>query len=291
MYTAVLLAALTLGRHAAQAFVAAPWALGAVSTGAMSSVCGAGNQCALGGSTQRRELGVCMATSSELDQSAEYVKAELARVQEENGNKTKKIQEQTRQAAARGDAAVTPLAELEFIPFVDEEGKVTSMDTTGVKASVYAVYDESKTMRFIGVSRGIQQMPPLILSLPSPAQVQHIARPSRSLLEVIKDSWVEENGSTPAGNVDAASQAVWESSMNVIPLMTEEDKALVATFREKGKDEMGIKKIARRFEAEIFEALEKRGVTEPLRFDPKLKGKGLLDVMSAARKPDTAVPK
>lgn len=41
--------------------------------------------------------------------------------------------------------------------------------------------------------------------------------------------------------------------MNVIPLMTEEDKALVAGFREKGKDEMGIKKIARRFEAEIFE--------------------------------------
>lgn len=31
-------------------------------------------------------------------------------------------------------------------------------------------------------------------------QVQNIARPSRSLLEIIKDSWVEENGSTPEGN-------------------------------------------------------------------------------------------
>ncbi|CAM9186300.1 unnamed protein product [Hapterophycus canaliculatus] len=169
------------------------------------------------------------------------------------------------------------------------------MDTTGVKASVYAVYDESKTMRYIGVSRGIQQSLRLCLARrPEETyyfKVQHIARPSRSLLEIVKDSWIEENGSTPAGNVDAASQAVWENSMDVIPLMTEEDKALLATFKEKGKDEMGIKKIARRFEDEIFEALEKRGVTEPLRFDPKLKGKGLLDVMSAARKPDTAVPK
>lgn len=52
------------------------------------------------------------------------------------------MQEQTRQAAARGDAAVTPLADLELISFVDKEGKVTPMDTTGVKASVYAVYDE-----------------------------------------------------------------------------------------------------------------------------------------------------
>ena len=52
------------------------------------------------------------------------------------------MQEQTKQAAARGDAAVTPLADLEFIPFLDKDGKLTTVDTKGVKASVYAVYDE-----------------------------------------------------------------------------------------------------------------------------------------------------
>lgn len=52
------------------------------------------------------------------------------------------MQEQTKQAAARGDAAVMPLADLEFIPFLDKGGKVASVDTKGVKASVYAVYDE-----------------------------------------------------------------------------------------------------------------------------------------------------
>ena len=54
------------------------------------------------------------------------------------------MQEQTKQAAARGDAAVTPLADLEFIPFLDKDGKLTTVDTKGVKASVYAVYDEAR---------------------------------------------------------------------------------------------------------------------------------------------------
>lgn len=37
---------------------------------------------------------------------------------------------------------MTPLADLEFIPFLDKDGKLTTVDTKGVKASVYAVYDE-----------------------------------------------------------------------------------------------------------------------------------------------------
>lgn len=52
------------------------------------------------------------------------------------------MREQTQAAAARGDATVTPLADLELVPFLDKEGKLTTLDTKGVKASVYAVYDE-----------------------------------------------------------------------------------------------------------------------------------------------------
>lgn len=62
------------------------------------------------------------------------------------------MQEQTKQAAARGDAAVTPLAELEFVPYLTEEGLVAKVDTTGVKASVYAVYDEVSEIRQIAAS-------------------------------------------------------------------------------------------------------------------------------------------
>lgn len=80
--------------------------------------------------------------------------------------------------------------------------------------------------------------------------MQHISRPSRSLLEIIKDSWVAENGSIPKGNDEGESQALWENPLNVIPLFTEEDKAFVAEKKEKGREETGIKTVARRFEGE-----------------------------------------
>lgn len=49
---------------------------------------------------------------------------------------------QTKAAAARGDAAVTPLADLEFIPYINENGTITDVETKGAKASAYAIYDE-----------------------------------------------------------------------------------------------------------------------------------------------------
>eukprot|EP00904_Undaria_pinnatifida_P007530 jgi/Undpi1/3907/HiC_scaffold_16.g07275.m1 len=296
MKAAVALAALGYVVRLTESFVASPFPRNVQSSTRreMSSVCRAESVDAVKGSTRRRVAGVCMATSSELDNSAEYVKAELARVQEEYEAKRKaKLQEDTKQAAARGDAAVTPLAELELMPYLDEDGMITKVDTTGVKASVYAVYDESKTIQYIGVSRGIQQSLRLHLAR-RPTQtyffkVQNIARPSRSLLEIVKDSWIEENGSTPPGNDQGEQQAIWEASFNVMPLFTEEDKIFVEEKKQKGREESGIKAVARRFEAEIVEILTERGVKESMRFDPKLKGKGLLDLFM--KKPNTSVPK
>lgn len=46
---------------------------------------------------------------------------------------------------------------------------------------------------------------------------------------------------------------MWESSFNTIPLHTEEDKAYIATMKDKGKEDRGIKVVARRFEEEIIE--------------------------------------
>lgn len=79
--------------------------------------------------------------------------------------------------------------------------------------------------------------------------MQHISRPSRSLLEIVKESWIAENGSVPRGNDGGEMQAMWENPLNVLPLFTEEDKASVAELKEKGREEKGIKTVARRFEA------------------------------------------
>ncbi|CAN0143307.1 unnamed protein product [Ectocarpus sp. 4 AP-2014] len=63
-------------------FVSAPlsWRTAATAAMSTSSVCRAEDWA---GFARRRSAGLCTATNSELDQSAEYVKAELARVQEE----------------------------------------------------------------------------------------------------------------------------------------------------------------------------------------------------------------
>lgn len=63
--------------------------------------------------------------------------------------------EQTKQAAARGDAAVTPLAELECVPYIDENGMITNVADKTAKASVYAIYDEVH-YKTAGLSDGLK---------------------------------------------------------------------------------------------------------------------------------------
>lgn len=74
------------------------------------------------------------------------------------------------------------------------------------------------------------------------------------------------------------------SSVRITAQSTTED----AKNKQKS-EENAMKKIARRFEAAKVAVLEQRGVTESLRFDPKLKAKGLLDLYMD-KQPDAAVP-
>lgn len=55
-------------------------------------------------------------------------------------------------------------------------------------------------------------------------------------------------------------QAMWENPLDVIPLMTEEDKQMVAEKKEKGREAGAIKAVARRFEDEKVEVSHPFGV-------------------------------
>lgn len=52
-----------------------------------------------------------------------------------------------------------------------------------------------------------------------------------------------------------------------------------------------LKEVARRVERELEAAFKAAGCTDTLRFDPKLKETGMLDLKSTAYQPDSAVPK
>jgi hypothetical protein len=171
------------------------------------------------------------------------------------------------------------LASLEFIPYIDSEGKLP--DFFQGKIGVYAIFDNEKVLQFVGYSRDIY------LSLKQHLvrktqycywlKVQTIEKPSRTILESIRSSWIAENGSQPQGN--GADAAKWNDPIDTKTVMTAQEKAdYEGIFADEIAKDKLLKNVARRVENEIFSLLKARGVTEEIRFNPKLKTSGLLDL-------------
>ena len=110
-------------------------------------------------------------------------------------------------------------------------------------------------------------------------KVETIERPSRKILEEIEQAWIAENGSLPIGNGENKDK--WVSPIDAKALITPEEQA---NYDNPVNDEMAkmkiIKNVARRVEADILKELEARGLQMQVRFNPKLKEEGLLDVKS-----------
>ncbi|CAI7922511.1 unnamed protein product, partial [Closterium sp. NIES-54] len=131
-------------------------------------------------------------------------------------------------AAAGGAAAAAGahprMADLDWVPYLTEEGLITDCTQAGAKASVYGIYNDDKVLQYIGVSRQ-EEKKSVDYAAPGPPKAK------------------------------------------------------------------ALKEVARRVERELEAAFKARNCKEVLRFDPKLKEDGLLDLKStAARAPDTAVP-
>ncbi len=173
------------------------------------------------------------------------------------------------------------LTNLEYIPYIDEKGELPEQFQG--KIGVYAIFDCEKTLQFIGYSRDV------FLSLRQHlvrqsqycywVKIETIERPSRKILEEIEQAWIAENGSLPIGNGE--NKEKWISPIDAKALITPEEQA---NYDNPVNDEMTkikiIKNVARRVEAEILKELEARGLQMQVRFNPKLKEEGLLDVKS-----------
>ncbi len=169
------------------------------------------------------------------------------------------------------------LSSLEYLAYLDENGRIRE-DIVG-KIGVYAIFDREKTLQYVGYSRDIYlSLKQHLVRQPQNCywiKLQTITRPSRKILEDIANAWIAENGATPAGNGEA--EANWTQAIDAKVTMTEEEKAQYQQNDELGQIKM-LKKIARRVEADIKQQLSDRGVTMEIRFNPKLKEKGLLDL-------------
>ncbi len=174
--------------------------------------------------------------------------------------------------------APTPtLGTLDLLPYLDAAGEIPP--THQGRVGIYAIFDQTQVLQYVGYSRDVyQSLKQHLVRQPHAChwyKVQTIDRPSRTLLEEIRSAWIAENG-TPPGNQD---EAAWTAAIDAAATMTPEEKARYATLDELGQIKF-LKNMARRLEVDIFAALEARGVTMALRFNPKLKESGLLDLKS-----------
>ncbi|TFI54736.1 GIY-YIG nuclease family protein [Mastigocladus laminosus UU774] len=176
------------------------------------------------------------------------------------------------------DTNIPYLANLEYIPYIDEAGQLPEYLQS--KIGVYAIFDQQKVLQFVGYSRDVYlSLRQHIVRQPQKCywvKVQTIERPSRAVLENIEKVWIEENGSVPAGNGDDKDK--WTQPIDAKALMTAEEQANYENSIDEITKIKIIKNVARRVEAEILKVLEARGLQTQVRFNPKLKEEGLLDL-------------
>ncbi|UBF24274.1 GIY-YIG nuclease family protein [Kovacikia minuta CCNUW1] len=170
------------------------------------------------------------------------------------------------------------LSSLEFVPYIDDRGQLP-IQFQG-KVGVYAIFDQAQILQYIGYSRDIYlSLKQHLVRQPQAChwlKAETIDRPSRTILEEIRDAWIAENGSVPFGN--DADEPKWNHAIDVKAVMTpEEQKSYEGAIDELAQTKI-LKQAARRVEAEVLEVLKSRGVQEEIRFNPKLKETGLLDL-------------
>ncbi len=169
------------------------------------------------------------------------------------------------------------LTQIDPIPYLDETGNLPQ--ALEGKIGVYAIFDAEQSLKYVGYSRNIYlSLKQHLVRQPQSCyglKVKTIDRPSRTILEEIKGAWIAENASIPTGN--AAEENQWNQPINVKPLMTAAEKVEYEKLDGLSQEKF-IKNIARRVEAEILKTLKQRGVQAEIRFNPKLKSSGLLDL-------------
>ena len=174
---------------------------------------------------------------------------------------------------------IPELSQLEYLPYVNSQGNLP-LSLQG-KIGVYGIFDQEKKLLFVGYSRDVHQsLKQHLVRQPNSCywlKVKTIERPNRSLLEGIKAAWINENGSLPIGN--GIAEAKWNQPIDAKQEMTEAERVQYQDplIDQVAKEKL-LKNIARRVEANILEVLKTRGLQESIRFNPKLRTSGLLDL-------------
>lgn len=171
----------------------------------------------------------------------------------------------------------TNLAALEYFSYLNEAGEIE--EKWEKQVGVYAIFDRNRILQYVGYSRDLYaSLKQHLVRKPEQCywlKAQTIQRPSRTILEAIAQAWIDQNGTTPAGN--SSESAAWIQPIDAKTTMSASQKQEYNQTDEIGQIKL-LKAVARRLEAQIKQQLQSRGFTSEIRFNPKLKEQGLLDL-------------
>jgi hypothetical protein len=172
---------------------------------------------------------------------------------------------------------IPSLESLEFLPYINDMGELPVQLQHQI--GIYAIFDRSQLLQFVGYSRDIYlSLKQHLVRQPEYCywvKATMIDRPDRTFLEGVRSDWIEGNGDIPMGNSDGNTS--W-----IDPIAT--NQAMTALESKSFPDLDGVaqiklcKQVARRVEESILAQLQTRGVKTEIRFNPKLKEQGLLDL-------------
>mmetsp|Transcript_4497 Transcript_4497/g.8765 ORF Transcript_4497/g.8765 Transcript_4497/m.8765 type:complete len:248 (+) Transcript_4497:236-979(+) len=183
---------------------------------------------------------------------------------------------------------IPSLASLPLIPYIDKDGLITksgdAVDIDKSGTSCFAIYDDRKNVQYIGSTDHLHHMLKVMLARrPDKTyyyKTYHIAKPSRSKINLAIDFWLAEGDGTPPGNSGGEEEDLWEKPLDVKPKFTAQDLADIEELENQGhmSKDMAMKVVTWQFEEEKMEIMRSRGVKEDLHFDLSLKGVGVLDL-------------
>lgn len=174
-------------------------------------------------------------------------------------------------------ADIPSLSNLDFLPYINDTGELPIELQNQI--GIYAIFDRQKILQFVGYSRDIYlSLKQHLVRRPEDCysiKVTTIDRPNRTFLTEVQSAWIAENGSIPVGNDKDSS--IWLDPIDTNYAMTAAESASLADLDGVAQIKL-LKQVARRVEGTILERLKQRGVQTEIRFNPKLKEQGLLDL-------------
>ena len=170
--------------------------------------------------------------------------------------------------------SIPTLASLEMQPYLVDGELPAGLEG---KVGIYAIFDRAQMLQYVGYSRNMSVgLTQHLVRCPQQChwfKCYAVARPSRTLLDGIRDAWLAEYGAVPPGNSE--QQLAWEKPIDAKAFMTEAERDAIANSDPTQVNKL-LKQLARRVEADIKANVAARGAQISIKFNPKLKEQGVL---------------